>query len=198
MGWGSGTSNFPYLIDPLSAISSYVAARDDGNTVEGMLSDWDFAKVDSMGIYADACLVFGNADSGEGYITVDSNAGDRNNLTLWHSGETLIKRAAAACKNTIVVLHTVGPVLVEDWIDHPNITAVLWASLPGQESGNSLVDVLFGKVNPSGRLPYTIAKQRSDYVADVVYENPGNLQITYAEGLNIDCTSLAVRASRLS
>lgn len=49
------------------------------------------------------------------------------------------------------------------WIDHPNIKAVLWPGLPGQESGNSLADVVTGKVNPSGRLPYTIAKQASDY-----------------------------------
>jgi beta-glucosidase len=37
------------------------------------------------------------------------------------------------------------------------------AGLPGQESGNSLVSILFGDVNPSGRLPYTVAKQESDY-----------------------------------
>lgn len=49
------------------------------------------------------------------------------------------------------------------WIDHPNIKAVVWPGLPGQESGNSLADVLFGKVNPSGRLPYTIAKKEEDY-----------------------------------
>lgn len=154
-----------------------------------MLADFNFARVDAITRYADACLVFGNADSGEGYLTVDGNAGDRNNLTLWGAGETLIKRVAGACDNTVVVLHTVGPVLVEDWIDHPNVTAVLWAGLPGQESGNSLVDVLFGKVNPSGRLPFTIAKKREDYNADVIYTNPGHLQITYSEALNIDCTS---------
>jgi beta-glucosidase len=51
------------------------------------------------------------------------------------------------------------------WIDHPNIKAVLWPGLPGQESGNSLADIVTGKVNPSGRLPYTIAKKASDYNA---------------------------------
>jgi beta-glucosidase len=49
------------------------------------------------------------------------------------------------------------------WIDHPNIKAVLWPGLPGQESGNSLADIVTGKVNPSGRLPYTIAKKATDY-----------------------------------
>lgn len=54
-----------------------------------------------------------------------------------------------------------------DWIDHPNVKAVVWAGYPGQETGNSLADVLFGDVNPSGRLPYTIAKRVSDYPAHV-------------------------------
>lgn len=68
------------------------------------------------------------------------------------------------------------------------LPAVLSAGLPGQESGNAIVDVLFGKVNPSGRLIYTMAKQRSDYPADVLYELGAEEtpQITYSEGLNID------------
>lgn len=53
-----------------------------------------------------------------------------------------------------------------------NVTAVLQAGLPGQESGNSIVDVIFGAINPSGRLPYTIAKKQSDYSAQVLCEFP--------------------------
>jgi beta-glucosidase len=84
-------------------------------------------------------------------------------------------------------MHAVGPVLLEAWIENPNVTAVISASLPGQETGNAIVDVLFGAVNPSGRLPYTIAKQRTDYPADVVYTSEdGTPQITYSEGLFID------------
>ena len=50
------------------------------------------------------------------------------------------------------------------------IQAIVWPGLPGQETGNSLADVLFGDYNPSGRLPYTIAKNIDDYVADVSSE----------------------------
>lgn len=53
------------------------------------------------------------------------------------------------------------------WFDHPNIKAIVWPGLPGQETGNSLADVLFGDVCPSGRLPYTIPKKASDYPLDV-------------------------------
>ncbi|KAJ7881142.1 glycoside hydrolase superfamily [Mycena olivaceomarginata] len=191
MGWGSGTANFPYLVDPLAAISQHIQSIDPTVVVEGVLDDFNLAAQTAVSSLADTCVVFVSADSGEGYITVDGNAGDRNNLTLWANGETLINNVASTCANTIVVQHVVGPVLVESWINNPNVTAVLHAGIPGQESGNALVDVLFGDgaqaTNPSGRLPYTIAKERSDYPADVVYTSSDTVpQITYSEGLNID------------
>lgn len=186
-----GTANFPYLVDPLAAISQHVQSIDPTVVVEGVLDDFNLAAQTAVSSLADTCVVFVSADSGEGYITVDGNAGDRNNLTLWANGETLINNVASTCANTIVVQHVVGPVLVESWINNPNVTAVLHAGIPGQESGNALVDVLFGDgaqaTNPSGRLPYTIAKERSDYPADVVYTSSDTVpQITYSEGLNID------------
>ncbi|KAF7309113.1 Fn3-like domain-containing protein [Mycena kentingensis (nom. inval.)] len=189
MGFGSGTATFPYLIDPLSAITAHIRSLNRGAMVEGVLSDFAFTQNAPVASNADACLVFVNADSGEGYITVDGNAGDRNNLTLWHAGDALIANVAAQCANTIVVQHVVGPVLVEAWIDHPNVTAVLNAGLPGQETGNAIVDVLFSDspeaTNPSARLPYTVAKRREDYPADILYatnQPPGvNSQITYEE-----------------
>lgn len=55
----------------------------------------------------------------------------------------------------------------------------VWAGLPGQEAGNGLVDVLYGAVNPSGRLPWTIAKTQSDYPAQIQLQD-GNLP--YSEG----------------
>ncbi|KAK7055677.1 Fn3-like domain-containing protein [Favolaschia claudopus] len=195
MGWGSGTASFPYLVDPLAAITSHIQSIDPTVVIEGVLDDFNSAAQTSVASLADVCIVFVNADSGEGYITVpntpDGNAGDRNNLTLWHSGDELITTVADACENTVVVQHVVGPVLVEGWIDHPNVKAVLHAGLPGQESGNSIVDVLFADspqaMNPSARLPYTIAKQREDYPADVLYTSDSSMpQITYDEGVDID------------
>lgn len=65
------------------------------------------------------------------------------------------------------------------WINHTNIKAVLWPGLAGQESGNSLADIVLGKVNPSGRLPYTIAKENDDYN---VHPDPAD-QVVYSEKL---------------
>jgi len=62
---------------------------------------------------------------------------------------------------TIVVVHSPGAVNMP-WIDHPNVLAVVFALFPGQESGNALTDVLFGDVNPSGKLPFTIAVKETD------------------------------------
>jgi len=64
----------------------------------------------------------------------------------------------------------------------------LWAGLGGPETGNSLVDVLYGNVNPSGRLPYTIAKNASDYPTQLVIgaTDPTITQVDYTEGLFID------------
>jgi hypothetical protein len=60
---------------------------------------------------------------------------------------------------------------------------VLWAGLPGQEAGNSLADVLYGDWNPSGRLPYTIAKRPEDYSAQLALGGgSGVLRIPYTEG----------------
>jgi beta-glucosidase len=79
----------------------------------------------------------------------------------------------------------VGPVTVGAWIEHPDITAVLYAGVPGQETGNAIVDVLLQAMNPSGRLPYTIGRVREDYPADVMYASGEGTRRT-PERLGID------------
>lgn len=188
MGWGSGTANFPYLITPLEALN--LQAIEDGTRIESVLNNSATEQIVSLvGQSSATAIVFANADSGEGYIDVDGNAGDRKNLTLWANGDELIKNVSAINNNTIVVIHSGGPTLVTDWYDSPNITAIIWAGLPGQESGRSLVDVLYGKVNPAGRTPFTWGAKREDYGTDVLYEpNNGNgaPQQDFTEGVFID------------
>ncbi|KAA1468626.1 glycoside hydrolase family 3 protein [Dentipellis sp. KUC8613] len=185
MGWGSGTDDFPYLITPVDAITN--RSKTDGTTVSSSLSDTDLTSAAKVATGKDVAFVFITADSGEGYITVEGNAGDRNDLNAWHSGDALVKQVASVNKNTIVVVNSVGPIVTEAWIDHPNVTALVWSGLPGQEAGNSLVDVLYGTYNPSGRLPYTIGKSVTDYSAQVLYvSNAGIVPINYTEGIFID------------
>ena len=110
------------------------------------------------------------------------------NLTLWQNADALILAVAAANNNTIVVTHSVGPAILEPWVEHPNVSAIVWAGVAGQEAGNSIADVLYGAYNPSGRLPYTIAKAPGDYGAQLITGGGANtiLSIPYSEGLEID------------
>ncbi|KAJ7913541.1 glycoside hydrolase family 3 protein [Mycena leptocephala] len=180
MGWGSGTANFPYLITPLDAITA--RAAQDGSTVSSSLSDTDLAAAATVASGKDVALVFITADSGEGGGLVEGNAGDRNDLQAWHSGDALVQQVAQFSANTIVVVNSVGPIVVEAWIDNPNGNG-----LPGQEAGNSVTDILFGAYNPSGRLPYTIGKSITDYPAQVIYTSSTPiLSIPYSEGIFID------------
>ena len=114
MGWGSGSTNFPYLVDPLSAIQA--RALQDRTVVQYVLDNYDTSLIDSVVAQATVCLVFINCDSGEGYIEVGGNYGDRNNLTAWMRGDDLVNEVAGNCSNTVVIAHTPGPILMESWI----------------------------------------------------------------------------------
>lgn len=67
MGWGSGTADFPYLVDPLSAINT--RAAEDGTTVKTSISDSDLVAAAAAAAGVEVAFVFVNADSGEAYIT---------------------------------------------------------------------------------------------------------------------------------
>ncbi|KAJ8591217.1 glycoside hydrolase family 3 protein [Rhizopogon salebrosus TDB-379] len=186
VGWGSGTNNLTYLISPYEAIQA--RARVDQTSVFWDFDDWNLDKAGNSVIGMQVAIVFVNSDSGEGYITVDGNAGDRQNLTAWHQGDELILAVAAQNNNTIVVTNSVGPLIIEPWADHPNVTAIVWANLGGNEAGNAIADILYGAWNPSGKLPYTIAKSPMDYPAQLVLGGTAAdiLSINYTEGLFID------------
>jgi len=190
-GWGSGTAEFPYLSDPLSAIRS--RASSDGSTVTVSSSDTDLNSARSAATGKSVAIVFITADSGEGYITVEGNQGDRNNLNAWHSGDSLVSAVASVNSKTIVVVNSVGQINMESWVTNANVSAVVLAGLPGQEAGNALVDILYGTVNPSGRLPYTIARNVSDYSASLVTSGSGTVQIPYNEALNVDYRAFDAR-----
>lgn len=132
-------------------------------------------------------LVFLNYYEADLLSAYASEAFDRTTLQD-HFSDELVKNVATNCSNTIVVIHNAGIRVVEEWIDHPNVTAVVYAGLPGQESGNSIVDVLYGDVSPSGRMPFTIAKNESDYghlLNSTVGSGPYP-QDNFTEGLYID------------
>ena len=185
-GWGSGAVDFPHLVPPIEALESSF----DLDSVAIMTSltndlprNWQ-----SLRGSQDLCLVFINSDAGEGYITWNGIT-DRNDLFPQKGGDELVKRVAQECGRTVVVVHAVGPVVLERWIDLPNVKAVVLANLPGEESGNAIANVLFGRVDASGRLPYTVGKSLSDYGpgGQIMYKPNGLApQQDFKEGLLID------------
>jgi len=109
----------------------------------------------------------------------ESEGFDRPHMELPGDQAALIEQVAAANPNTIVVLN-VGSSLNMSWLG--NAAAVVQAWYLGQETGNAIADVLFGDVNPSGKLPTTFPKRLQDNPAYLNY--PGeNGQVLYGEGL---------------
>ncbi|KAG6041144.1 hypothetical protein E4U41_005868 [Claviceps citrina] len=184
-GWGSGTVDYMYLDDPITAIQA--RAKD----VKFYNSDSFPSGIDTP-TDDDVALVFITSDAGENTYTVEGNHGDRDasGLFAWHNGDQLVQDAAAKYKNVVVVAHTVGPLILERWISLPSVKSVLIAHLPGQEAGRSLAEVVFGDVSPSGHLPYSITKREDDMPKSVTkLINKAFLnqpQDTYTEGLYID------------
>lgn len=100
---------------------------------------------------ADVAIVFATQWSAEGF--------DQPDLSLPYGQDELIDAVARANPNTIVVLETGGPILMP-WLAHT--AAVVQAWYPGARGGEALAAVLFGEVNPSGRLPITFPASEDD------------------------------------
>ncbi len=97
-----------------------------------------------------AVLFMGNSDKTEG------ESRDRSNLDLPGVQEELIQEICNTGTPVIVVLISGSVVTMSKWINR--VQAVIEAWYPGEEGGNAIADILFGKCNPSGRLPITFAK----------------------------------------
>jgi beta-glucosidase len=129
---------------------------------------------------ADVVIYIGGLNHDEGF---DCEGRDRTNMNLPFGQDELIQKIVAANPRTIVVLE--GTMVEMDaWLGQ--VPAVLQAWYPGMEGGNALAEVLFGDVNPSGKLPATFPKKLSDTPASVFgpAAYPGvNGTVTYSEGL---------------
>ncbi|KAF3766961.1 family 3 glycoside hydrolase [Cryphonectria parasitica EP155] len=155
-GWNGGayplaandTWTPAYISSPFEALS--VRAQND---LTGLY--WDFESTNpEVDGSSDACIVDVNAFASEGW--------DRPNLHDDYT-DSIILNVAANCANTIVIFQNAGARLVDTFIDHPNVTALIFAHVPGQDSGKALVSLLYGDENFSGKLPYSLPKNESDY-----------------------------------
>ncbi|EPE28270.1 Beta-D-glucan exohydrolase, C-terminal [Glarea lozoyensis ATCC 20868] len=188
IGGGAGGGRNPYIISPLEAIKSQMNKVD--GTVQYITSNKVLANNDLRSIYPkpDVCLVFLKSWAAETY--------DRPSLELSWNSTVVVNNVVKFCgwKKTVVITNSAG-INTMPWAENSNVTAILAAHYTGQEAGNSIVDVLWGKTEPSGRLPYTIPKTVEDYGSPIVNltgtdggleRNSSKWQADFTEGQLID------------
>jgi beta-glucosidase len=114
--------------------------------------------------------------------TKESEGYDRPDLDLTPQQVALIKAVTAVQPKTIVILNNGAPVVMSEWID--GTAAVLEAWMMGQAGGGAIADVLFGTVNPSGKLAETFPHKLVDTPAHLNF--PGGYgEVRYGEGIFI-------------
>jgi beta-glucosidase len=154
-------------IGPLDGIR----ARIGEDRVEAVLTDTPDEAALSRIAEADVAVVIAgltHRDEGE-YIPMippgEQNAeglergGDRANLSLSSVQVALIHAVAARAKKTIVVLEGGSAILVRDWVDA--VPALVMAWYPGMEGGTVIAELLFGDLNPAGKLPITFPRSEA-------------------------------------
>lgn len=167
---GSSNVTPPYIITPLQGIKNLVGSRAEvvhGGISKEVTMGPDKLVKQIMGIHDEGADATKENDieralkAVEGADVVIIAAGldyrdegegnDREDLNLNPSQEALIEVVSAVNKNCVVVLEGGGVITMERWID--KVPAIVMAWYPGMEGGNAIANVLFGKVNPSGKLP---------------------------------------------
>lgn len=123
---------------------------------------------------ADAVLFFGGLNH-----TFDAEGSDRKDMAL-HDGQNELVSALAKINPRIAVVLVGGSPMEMPWIDEVPAVVQMWYA--GMEAGNAIADVLFGRVNPSGKLPFTFPKRLADSPAHAL-DDYQPLTCHYAEDL---------------
>jgi beta-glucosidase len=146
---GAGSSGVvaPYIVSPVDGLRKAAASGSLITYADGT----DLVAAASAARKANVAIFFVHTDETEG--------SDRPDLVLPSNQDQLIATVAAANTRTVVVLDTGGPVLMP-WID--KVGGVIEAWYPGQEDGNAIAAILYGDVNPSGRLPLTFPRSAAE------------------------------------
>jgi beta-glucosidase len=172
-GAGSAGVNLPYNITPLAGITSRA-----GGGITVSYSQGDGASISAaaqLASTADVAIVCVGQQTSEG--------SDRSSLSLPNGQDALISAIAAANPHTIVIIYSSSATLMP-WASQ--VAGILYAWYPGQENGNALAQVLFGDVNPSGKLPITIPAVANQVSANTTAQFPGLLgHVVYSEGLQM-------------
>jgi beta-glucosidase len=172
---GSSRVRPPYVVTALAGLTSYLG---EGAIVTG--DEDDLVAARAAADEADAVvIVVGNTRADEGEFipgdiplgqagaadgepaAINALGGDRTELTIRPEQQALIEAAAQSGKPVIVIIVSGSAILVEEWYE--KASAILQTFYSGMEGGTALARLLFGDVSPSGKLPFTVARDASDY-----------------------------------
>jgi len=171
-GGGSSMVSPIYTVAPVTGIQSHVGpavtvSYNDGSVISSAVSVAQTADV--------AIVMVGDSET----------EGVDDSISLSGNQDLLVQSIVAANRNTIVVMKS-GTAILMPWAS--TVPAILQAWYPGEEDGNAVAAVLFGDVNPSGKLPLTLPLQLLDLPANTPAQYPGVLvngvpTATYSEGI---------------
>jgi beta-glucosidase len=170
MTGGGGSSHVVplYTVDPVKGIENRAGSRVKVSFADGS----DIGQAVSLAKSSGVVIVMVGDREREGHD---------HPITLSGNQDQLVEAVAAANPRTIVVLKT-GSVVLMPWVDR--VAAILDAWYPGEEDGNAVAAVLFGDVDPSGKLPITFPKSLADLPANTPEQYPGvNGEVKYSEGV---------------
>lgn len=172
-----------YVGDPTGEYNGVTSGQD---LSESRSADRLIADAADAARRADVVIFVGGLNKATGQDCEDS---DRESLALPYNQDAVIEALVAANPRTVVV-NVSGNAVAMPWAD--KVPAILQAWFLGSESGNSLADVIFGRVNPSGKLPMTFPVRLDDVAAHAVGEYPGTkradsdiVDIRYDEGVMV-------------
>ena len=213
---GSSNAKSPYVISPDHGLANYHAGS--GNTV--VLDDGsDLDRAREVARDADQVVVvvgYTFEDEGEYLISTENmkksaeagrligekgTGGDREDLSLVKADRELIHALADANEKLVVVYVGGSGIDMSDW-DH-KVPAILFAWYAGMEGGTALARVLYGDVNPSGKLPFAMAQDAADYpyftpyTDNITYDyyhgytlfDKNNIEVAYPFGFGMSYTS---------
>lgn len=189
MGGGSSQVKAKYEITPLQGLKNLLGAKTNitysqgYKIARGQQADAQMiAEAVAAAKKAEVAIIYCGWTHGYDYSkwgdnAFDAEGVDKPNMDMPFGQDELIKAVLKANPNTVVVLMGGGPIDITAW--EQNAPAILEGWYPGMEGGNALAKVVFGDINPSGKLPMTFPKKLEDSPAHKLGDFPGKNGIAH-------------------